>query len=101
MPRARRRLLVETKRIGEEVRLSRGLALLLVLETAEKEIENAFGGRHAWKRNCADKRRDSHNHRAAPHALTSQLCTQGLLHPTQQTRRATNAPAGIHLSGGW
>ena len=44
--RRRRGLLVEAKWIGEEVRLRRGLALLL-LEAAEEEIENAFGGRHA------------------------------------------------------
>jgi hypothetical protein len=64
------------------------LALLLFLKAAEEEIENAFGGRHARKGNYAGNRRDSHKHRAAPHALTRQLCTQRLLHPTQQTRRS-------------
>ena len=40
-------LLVEAERIGKETGLRGGLALLLLLRTAEKEVEQAFGGRHA------------------------------------------------------
>ena len=89
--RRRRRLLVKAERIGEEIRLRRGLALLLFLGAAEQEIEQVFGRRRARRqRNGAGERGDGNKHHAAPHALIRQLCTQRLLHPTPQNllRRA-------------
>ena len=90
-----RRRLVLAERIGEKVRLRRGLALLLFLETAEKQVEQAFGGRRARRqRNGAGEERGGNEHHAAPHALKRQLCTQRLLHPTPQTlpRQAVPRP---------
>ena len=43
----------------------------------------------------------SATHHAAPHAPKSQLFTQRLLHPTQQTRMRRFALSRIHLSSGW
>jgi hypothetical protein len=65
-----------------------GLALLLFLGSAEQEIEQAFGGRHARrKRKCAGECCGGNKHHAAPHALIRQLCTQRLLHRRHKTRR--------------
>src|SRR5437667_8299189 len=89
--RRRRGLLVEAERIGKEVRLPRALALLF-LKAAEEEIENSFGGRHARCKGNGANERDGSKHHAAPPALTRQLCTQRLLHPTQQTHRGDERP---------
>jgi hypothetical protein len=76
--------------------------LLLFLEAAEEEIEQAFGGRCArCKRNRMGEHGGGNKQRAAPPALTRQLFTQRLLHPTQQTRRAANASAWIHHNTRW
>ena len=62
-------LLVEAERIGEEIRLRRGLPRLLLLDAAEQEIEQAFGGNAAGhKRKRARKRRGGDKRHAAPHA---------------------------------
>src|SRR6202035_4357384 len=88
--RWRRGLLVE--RIGEEIGLRRGLWLLLFLEAAEKQIEQAFGRRHGWRQpERACECCGGNKHHAAPHALTRQLCTQRLLHPTQRNLLEANS----------
>jgi hypothetical protein len=78
--------LIGAERIGEEVRL-RGRLPRLLLNAAEQEIEQTFGGDAAgYKHKRARKGRGGHQRRAAPHARKSQLSTQRQLHPTQPTR---------------
>ena len=58
------------KRIGEEIRLRRGLALLLSLPSAEQETEQVFGRRYARReRKGSREHGDGNKHHAAPHAL--------------------------------
>jgi hypothetical protein len=69
--------------------------LQLLLNAAEKQIEQAFGGCHLRrKRNGTRERNRGNRHHAAPHAQKGQLGTQRLLHPTQQNplRRARPQP---------
>ena len=85
---------------AKKLACARGLALLLLLR-AEKEVEQAFGGRHA--RPERDRPRDHHGnkHHAAPHALNTQLFTQRELHPNATRAAANSASAGIHHKRGW
>src|ERR1700688_881637 len=72
---------------------------LLLLQAAEKQIEQAFGGSRArGNRNQAREYCRGDKHHAAPHALMRKLCTQRLLHPTQRTLpKRSNASAPVTL----
>ena len=75
-----RGLLVLLKRVAEEIRLWRRLALLL-LEPAEKHVEQAFGGCFARRKKCARNENGGNGYPATPPALIRQLDTQHSPHP--------------------
>jgi hypothetical protein len=94
--------LIDTERIGEEVRLRWGLPSLRLLGAAEQEIEQTFGGDAAGcQHKRAGKDGGGYKRRAAPHVRKSQLCTQRLLHPTQQIRWNAIGSSSGNLNGGW
>jgi hypothetical protein len=79
-------------RISEGIRLGRCcLVLLLFLESAEKQIEQAFGSDFARRKpKDAGESSDDDRH-TPPQALIGQLDTQRLLHPA-----AKNSAAAVH-----
>jgi hypothetical protein len=84
--------------IGEK----RGLVLLL-LATAEKEIEQAFGRTHLGRQRHGANDGGS-NKRAAQLTLKGQFGTQRLLHPTERTSlaaRGARCKDLIHRDRGW
>ena len=75
--RSRRRL-VQPERISKEIRAS----LLLVVQAAKKQIEQAFGGSHPRRqRSGACKHSGNNGYQAAGEGLRSPVCMQRLLHP--------------------
>ncbi len=101
-PRRRRGLLVQAERVGEETGLCRCGAKLF-LETAEKHVEQVFGGRRArGDRDEAREYGDGDQHQAASQALKTQLCTQRLLHRNaRKIRRGEAVPRRGNLNAGW
>jgi hypothetical protein len=87
--------------IGEEIRLWRRLVLLLFLEAAEEEVEQAFRGGLVWREpdGAGHQQSGGNGHPAAPHALIGQLRTQRLPHPTQKLAGAGHGPAPFTLVG--
>jgi hypothetical protein len=85
-------------RIGEEICLWCRLVLLL-LETVEKQVEQAFGGRRAGRK--GEGEHGGSNGHAAPHALIGQLDTQRLLHATLEHGPGHAMPDVTDSNAGW
>ena len=96
-------LLVEAERIGEEIGLRRALALLLFLDAAEKEIEQALGGGCARRQGDRARERGGGNKRhAAPHALIRQTLYATHTPPNAKSpAAAARAAAQNDISAGW
>src|SRR5262249_24686997 len=95
-PRGRRWLQISVENISEK----RGL-LLLLLATAEKEIEQAFGRTHLGRQRHVANDGGSNKH-AEQLALKGQLGTQRLLHstaPMQHDGRAARFSFAILVDG--
>jgi hypothetical protein len=70
--------LVQPEWISKEIRAS----LLLVVQAAKKQVEQAFGGSHP-RHQCSGACEDGGNneHEAAGEGLRSPVCMQRLRHP--------------------
>jgi hypothetical protein len=77
--------------------------MLLFLQATEKPIEQTFGGSQPRRqRSRASEGCGSNQHDAAPHPITSQVCTQRLLHPNVRIPRGEFVlEHNLSLVAGW